>query len=76
MVQGDDRPAGRTVGETVGTTQKALIESEANGFMEARLQENSIVRVQGDPSMIGRYAAVRITAARSFILSGEIEKLY
>ena len=44
--------------------------------MEARLQENSIVRVQGDPSMIGRYAAVRITAARSFILSGEIEKLY
>jgi tRNA-2-methylthio-N6-dimethylallyladenosine synthase len=68
--------SGKRLATLVGTTQKALIESEANGFMEARLQENSIVRVQGDPSMIGRYAAVRITAARSFILSGEIEQLY
>ena len=60
----------------VGTTKRALIESEGNGFLEARLQENSIVRVQGDPSLIGRYAAVRITGARSFVLTGEIETVY
>ena len=68
--------SGKRLATMVGTVQKALIESEGNGFMEARLQENSIVRVQGDPSMIGRYAAVRITDARSFILTGEIETLY
>ncbi len=68
--------SGRRLATLVGTTQKALIESEGNGFMEARLQENSIVRVPGDPSMMGHYASVRITGARSFILSGEIEAVY
>ncbi len=57
----------------VGTTQRALLEAEAGGFLEARLADNSIVRVQGDPACIGEFAKVRITGARSYILTGEIE---
>ena len=57
----------------VGTTCRALIEMEGNGFLEARLPDNSIVRVQGDASLVGQYVRVRITGARSYILTGEIE---
>ncbi len=56
----------------VGTEQTALLESDAGEYLEARLPENSIVRVQGDPARIGEKVAVRITEARSFILTGEI----
>ncbi len=58
----------------VGTEQRALLEAEGNGFLEARLSENSVVRVQGDPARIGEYVTVRITGARSFILTGEIKE--
>ncbi len=58
----------------VGTTQRALLEAEASGFLEARLPDNSIVRVQGDPARIGNFVKVRITGARSYILTGEIEE--
>jgi tRNA-2-methylthio-N6-dimethylallyladenosine synthase len=60
----------------VGTVQRALIESDAGEYLEARLSENSVVRVKGAPDLIGRYAEVRITGARSFILTGEIETVY
>lgn len=56
----------------VGTEQRALLESDAGEYLEARLPENSIVRVQGDPARIGESVTVRITGARSFILTGEI----
>ena len=56
----------------VGTTQRALLESDAGEFLEARLAENSVVRVQGDPARIGEYVTVRITGARSYIVTGEI----
>ena len=58
----------------VGTTQRALLEAQAGGFLEARLADNSIVRVQGDPARVGEFVKVRITGARSYILTGEIEK--
>ncbi len=57
----------------VNTTERALLEAEAGGFLEARLADNSIVRVQGDPARIGEFVNVRITGARSYILTGEIE---
>lgn len=56
----------------VGTEQRALLESDAGAWLEARLPENSIVRVQGDPARIGEHVTVRITGARSFVLSGDI----
>lgn len=56
----------------VGTEQRALLETDAGEFLEARLAENSVVRVQGDPARLGEYVTVRITSARSYILTGEI----
>lgn len=58
----------------VGTEQQALLEADAGDFLEARLPENSVVRVQGDPARIGERVTVRITGARSYILTGEIIK--
>ncbi len=56
----------------VGTTQRALLESACDGYIEARLADNSVVRVSGDVSLLGRHAAVRINDARSWIMTGEI----
>lgn len=56
----------------VNTEQRALLESCDDGYIEARLGDNSVVRVQGDAADIGRYATVRILEARSWIMNGEI----
>jgi tRNA-2-methylthio-N6-dimethylallyladenosine synthase len=56
----------------VGTEQRALLETDAGEYLEARLAENSVVRVKGDPARIGEYVTVRITGARSYIVTGEI----
>lgn len=56
----------------VGTEQRALLESAEDGYVEARLATNSVVRVQADPAMIGRYATIRIDEARSWIMNGTV----
>jgi tRNA-2-methylthio-N6-dimethylallyladenosine synthase len=56
----------------VGTEQRVLLESVGEGFVEARLPSNSIVRVQADPALIGRYATIRIDDARSWIMNGTV----
>ena len=67
--------AARRMATMVGTTRRALLETAADGFLEARLPENIIVRVQGDASLIGQYAFVTITEAKSWILMGTIDKI-
>lgn len=59
----------------VGSTRRALIENAGEGFLEARLSENIVVRVDGGPDMIGKIAMVEITGARSWILTGEITEV-
>ncbi|MCI8554018.1 MAG: tRNA (N6-isopentenyl adenosine(37)-C2)-methylthiotransferase MiaB [Clostridiales bacterium] len=56
----------------VGQRRRALIESEDDGYLEARLPENIVIRTQGDASAVGHYATVEITGARSWILSGRL----
>ena len=58
--------------QLVGTEQRALLETVEDGYIEARLASNSVVRVQADPSLIGRYATVRIDDARSWIMHGTV----
>ncbi len=58
----------------VGTEQRALLETDAGEFLEARLRDNSVVRVKGDPRRLGEYVTVRITSARSYIVNGEIKE--
>ena len=56
----------------VGTEQRALLESVGEGFTEARLASNSVVRVQADSALIGRYATIRIDDARSWVMNGTV----
>jgi tRNA-2-methylthio-N6-dimethylallyladenosine synthase len=59
----------------VGTTHRALIETKGDGYLEARLSDNSVVRVEGDESLLGKHAQVEIIAARSFIVQGVIKEI-
>ena len=61
-----------SLAKLVGTEQRALLESVGEGFVEARLASNSVVRVQADPELIGRYATIRIDDARSWIMNGTV----
>ena len=56
----------------VGTEQRALLETAEDGYVEARLPSNSVVRVEADPAMVGRYATIRIDDARSWIMHGTV----
>ena len=56
----------------VGTEQRALLETAEDGYIEARLASNSVVRVEADPGMVGRYATIRIDDARSWIMHGTV----
>ncbi len=64
--------SGERLAGFVGTTRRALLETAAEGYLEARLPDNSVVRVPGEEDLLGRYAGVRINEARSWIMTGEI----
>ena len=59
----------------VGGVHTALLERLDGDEIEARLPENSIVRVKGDPSLVGRRAEIIVTEARSYVMLGEIRRL-
>ncbi len=67
-----EKISGERLALLVGKEHRALIESVADGYMEARLPENSVVRVTGDPSWVGHYATVRVDEAKSFVMNGTI----
>ena len=56
----------------VGTVHRALLESSADGITEARLADNTVVRVPGGENRIGQVVSVKITEAKSFVSLGEI----
>jgi len=65
--------AGERQQARIGTVHKALIEAERETYMEARLSDNTLVRVMsGDATLVGQYKNVKITAARSFLVYGEV----
>lgn len=69
-----ERLAGERLQKQIGTVHRALLEAARDTYMEARLQDNCVVRVPMDDTPIGSYVNVKITAARSFIVQGEIVK--
>ena len=50
----------------------ALLSVCPDARLEARLPENIVIRVEGDPALVGRRADVEITGARSWVLNGRI----
>ena len=68
-----EQVAGERQQARIGTVHRALIELDRETYLEARLQDNTIVRIMGgDASMVGQYKQIKITAARSFVVHGEI----
>ncbi len=65
--------AGERQQARIGKVYKALIEVDRETYLEARLQDNTLVRItNGNAAFVGQYKQVKITAARSFIVHGEI----
>jgi tRNA-2-methylthio-N6-dimethylallyladenosine synthase len=60
--------------ETVGTVEKVLVEEKAKteGRLCGRTSGNIIVEFDGEDELIGTFRNVRITAARNWILHGEL----
>lgn len=56
----------------VGSVRRALIENACDGYLEARLPENILIRVDEGAAPVGSYAQVEITEAKSWILYGRI----
>ena len=56
----------------VGTEQRALLETAEEGYIQARLADNSVVRLEVDATHIGRYASIRIDDARSWVMHGTV----
>ncbi len=63
----------RCAGE-VGKTCRVLVESrnEKNGLLTGRTDGNVVVLFPGEKGMVGNFVNVKITAARNWILSGEL----
>jgi tRNA-2-methylthio-N6-dimethylallyladenosine synthase len=60
----------------VGKTYRVLIEekNEKNGLLSGRTDGNVIVLFEGGKELVGNFAEVKITAARNWILRGELIK--
>ncbi len=58
----------------IGRTERVLAEeqNEKTGLLCGRTDGNVIVNFAGDPALIGTFVEVRITAARNWILNGEL----
>ena len=76
IVQAQEAIAAERSKQMCGQVLRALVESEADGFFEARLFDNQVVRVQTDRENIGKWADVKIKESTNWILNGEIVKIY
>ena len=59
----------------MGSVHTALLERADGEELEARLPENSIVRVRGEAALVGRRAEIVVTEARSYVMFGDIRRL-
>ena len=61
----------------VGQTVKVLVEGRSTklGSLTARTQGNIIVDLQGDESLIGKFAMVKIVDTQNWLLKGELVSL-
>ncbi|MDD3693386.1 MAG: tRNA (N6-isopentenyl adenosine(37)-C2)-methylthiotransferase MiaB [Oscillospiraceae bacterium] len=76
MMQVQEQIAAARSAQMVGTHSRALIENAGDEYLEARLSDNSVVRVQGDKSLVGRWALVEITSSGNWILNGRIVSVF
>lgn len=76
LIEVQNKISARLNKKLVGTTQEVLVEgvSERDGtLLTARTRGNKIVTFQGGRELIGQLVPVKITAARTWTLVGELE---
>ena len=54
----------------IGTTMRCLIDGTDKEFLTARTEGGRLVRLPGDPSLVGTFAPVTITGATTWSLTG------
>lgn len=69
-----DEIAFAQVASLVGQTQRVLVEGHGRlpGILNARLDNNLVVEVKADPSLIGQYATAKFTGSHAAVLTGEL----
>ncbi len=56
----------------IGKTMRCLIDGTDHGLLTARTEGGRLVRLEGDPSMIGDFAPVTITGSTTWSLTGKL----
>lgn len=74
LLQVQEKVAARRCLAMVGTEERVLIEdrSEKSGLLSGRTGSSHVVEFAGSDELIGQFARVRITEAKSFLLRGEL----
>ncbi len=69
-----ERIAGERTAKMKGRSYRVLVEEKAKteGFLSGRTQGNVIIEFEGDESLIGSFADVRVTNPRTWIVYGEL----
>ncbi len=74
LLEVQEKIAAKRCASMVGETHKVLVEGKTDkkGILTARTSGNIIVEFEGNETLIGNFANVRITKARNWILNGEL----
>ena len=75
MTQLQESIAAKRSAALVGKTFRVLIESAEDGYLQTRAADNTVIRVDGGPDLVGRDAVVKVTESRHWILLGKIEEI-
>lgn len=69
-----ERIAGERTASMKGRCYRVLVEEKAklDGFLSGRTQGNVIIEFEGDDSLIGTFADVRVTNPKTWIVYGEL----
>lgn len=69
-----EKIAGERTSKMKGRSYRVLVEEKAKteGFLSGRTQGNVIIEFEGDESLIGNFADVRVTNPRTWIVYGEL----
>ena len=75
LTEVSNRISGEKHAEYIGTVQRVLVDGETGKDpynLSARTNGGRLVHLKGDPSLIGRFCNVRITAGNTWALYGEL----
>ncbi len=74
LTQLQEKTAGERTSKMKGRIYRVLVEEKAknDGFLSGRTQGNVIIEFEGDESLIGNFADVKVTNPRTWIVYGEL----